>query len=77
MKKYLVFLAIFIVLYLVIQIAMGAILTAFYTPDVSSTKNGVVLKLAPHVPTAAIFLAALIAYFLSQKLSKASKVRTQ
>ncbi len=76
MKKYLIFLSIFMVLYVVIQLAVGGILTAIYKPDVSSVTNGVVYKLGAFTPTLSILISALIAYFLSQKLSKKSKART-
>ena len=76
MKKYLIFLAIFIALYLVFQLSISAILTAAYSPDTSSAMNGVILKIGAYTPTLSIIIAALIAYFLSQKLSKTSKART-
>lgn len=76
MKKYLIFLSIFMVLYLVIQLSLSGILTALYKPDVSSVANGVVYKLGAFTPTLSILLSALIAYFLSQKLSKRTKIQT-
>ncbi|MFJ7934035.1 hypothetical protein [Sporosarcina sp. NPDC096371] len=75
MKKYLIFLAIFIGLYLAMQIAMGGILTILYKPEVTSAKNDAVFKLASYVPTVSIILSALIAYFLSEKLNKLAKAR--
>lgn len=76
LKKYAIFLVIFMVVYLILQVSVGTILTAIYQPDITSVKNDVVYKIGAFAPTLAILLAAAISYFLTQKLSKKLKART-
>lgn len=76
LKKYAIFLVIFMVVYLILQFSVGTILTAIYQPDITSVKNDVVYKIGAFAPTIAILLAAAISYFLTQKLSKKLKART-
>ncbi len=76
LKKYAIFLVIFMVVYLILQVSVGTILTAIYQPDITSVKNDVVFKIGAFAPTLAILLAAAISYFLTQKLSKKLKART-
>ncbi len=76
LKKYAIFLGIFMVVYLALQVSVGAILTTIYQPNITSVKNDVVYKIGAFAPTLAILLAAAISYFLTQKLSKKLKERT-
>ncbi|MEK5040261.1 hypothetical protein [Sporosarcina sp. FSL K6-3457] len=76
LKKYAIFLVIFMVLYLALQLSVGAVLTAMYQPDVTSVKNDVVYKLGAFTPALTIIAAAAISYFLTYKLGKKVKVRT-
>ncbi|WP_203247411.1 hypothetical protein [Sporosarcina beigongshangi] len=75
LKKYAIFLVIFMVLYLALQVSVGAILTTLYKPDVTSVKNDVVYNLGAFMPVLTILAAAAISYFLTQKLSKALKLK--
>lgn len=75
LKKYLVFIISFALLYTLIQISSGLILTALYTPDVSSVGQQVVFGETTYTPFVMIFLSATAAYFLSQKLGKTAKVQ--
>lgn len=75
MKKYLVFSISFLVLYILIQISSGLILTAFYTPDFSSAGQEIVFGQTTYTPFLMIFISATIAYLLSQKLGKTPKTQ--
>lgn len=74
MKKYIVFIVSFILLYFVFQIGTGLLLTYFYSPDVSSISgaNGrqVEFGSVSAFPLLLILPIATIAYFLSQKIVK-------
>ena len=76
LKKYAVFLVIFMIIYLALQVSVGAILTALYQPDVTSGTNNFVYKLGGFTPVLSIIAAAAISNFLTQKLSKKLKIRT-
>ena len=76
LKKYAIFLVIFMVLYVALQVSVGAILTTMYQPDATSVKNGIVYKLGAFVPVLSILAAAAISYFLTLKLDKKLKART-
>jgi len=76
LKKYAIFLVIFMVLYVALQVSVGAILTTMYQPDVTSVKNGIVYKLGAFIPVLSILAAAAVSYFLTQKLDKKLKART-
>lgn len=76
LKKYAIFLVIFMVVYVILQVSVGSILTAMYQPDITSVKNDVVYKIGTFAPTLAILLAAAISYFLTQKLSEKFKAPT-
>lgn len=72
MKKYVVFILSFVLLYTVFQILSGWILTALYTPDLYSINNSVSQELVfgqtSIIPFLTTLLVASVAYFLSQKL---------
>nr|WP_285890723.1 hypothetical protein [Mesobacillus maritimus] len=72
MKKYVVFILSFVLLYTVFQILSGLLLTALYTPDLSSINNNtsqeVVFGQTSIIPFSGTLLVATLAYFLSQKL---------
>ncbi|MEC2076332.1 hypothetical protein [Metabacillus fastidiosus] len=77
MKKYLIFIISFVLLYVVFQISSGLLLTAFYTPDFYalesvSSQNGVIGETIS-IPLLATLIIATLAYFLSQKTFKTSK----
>ncbi|WP_318614734.1 hypothetical protein [Sporosarcina sp. YIM B06819] len=76
LKKYVIFLVIFMVLYVALQVLVGVILTAIYQPDVTSGMNNFVYKLGGFTPVLSIIAAAVISNFLTQKLSKKLKIRT-
>ncbi|KAA0955922.1 hypothetical protein FQ087_15205 [Sporosarcina sp. ANT_H38] len=77
MKKYMIFIISFTVLYTVFQLSSGAILTALYKPDLSSVHSisaqEVVFAGTSTIPLLFIFLSSTIAYFISQKLGRTSK----
>ncbi|RDW20493.1 hypothetical protein [Oceanobacillus chungangensis] len=77
MKKYLIFIFCFVLLYIVFQILSGWLLTALYTPDISSISNiasqEVVSGQASIISFFATLLVATLAYFLSQKIFTTSK----
>ncbi|MFJ7977937.1 hypothetical protein ACIQZI_20005 [Peribacillus sp. NPDC096379] len=76
MKKYLVFIISFAIIYTVFQIASGLILTASYTPDYSSIEGNLSQTLVfgtTSIPLLVVLLTATLAYFLSQKKFRTSK----
>ncbi|MFJ5621503.1 hypothetical protein ACIQD3_01975 [Peribacillus loiseleuriae] len=75
MKKYLVFIISFIVLYAGFQLLSGVILTAFYTPDFSEmgSSQEVVFGEVSSIPLFATLLIASLSYLLSRKVSRFSK----
>ncbi|CAH0346098.1 hypothetical protein BCI9360_02416 [Bacillus sp. CECT 9360] len=77
MKKYFVFIISFILLYTVFQILSGAIITAFYTPDLytitGNLSQEVVLGETSSIPLLVSLLIATTAYFLAQKVFKTAK----
>ncbi|ADC52192.1 hypothetical protein BpOF4_20984 (plasmid) [Alkalihalophilus pseudofirmus OF4] len=77
MKKYTVFIFSFFLLFIVLQILSGWVLTAFYTPDFSLTNMGVSQEVmfgqTSIIPILTTLSIATLAYFLSQKLSVTSK----
>ncbi|SES03278.1 hypothetical protein SAMN04487944_115133 [Gracilibacillus ureilyticus] len=73
MKKYTVFILSFVLFYIVFQILSGWLLTAFYTPELSSFSSNVnqeVVVFGPFsiLPFLITVLAATCAYLLSQRL---------
>lgn len=72
MKKYVVFIVSFSLLYMVVQLVSGWLLTAFYTPDLSSVKGDVGQEVefgqTSIVPFLAVLFVATLAYFFSQKI---------
>ncbi|MFD1738358.1 hypothetical protein ACFSCX_17685 [Bacillus salitolerans] len=76
MKKYVVFILSFSLLYIVFQVLSGMLLTALYTPDFSSINNNVsqevVFGQTSIIPFLGTLLVATLAYFLSQKIFIAS-----
>jgi hypothetical protein len=77
LKRYVVFILSFVLLYIVFQILSGWILTALYTPDLSSINNNasqeVVFGQTSVIPFFVTLLVATLAYLLSQKLFVFSK----
>ncbi|MDV2686160.1 hypothetical protein RYX56_17460 [Alkalihalophilus lindianensis] len=77
MKKYTVFIFSFVLLFIVLQILSGWLLTAFYTPDFSLKNIGVSQEVrfgqTSIIPLLATLSIATLAYFLSQKLFVTSK----
>ena len=76
LKKYLVFLISFVMLYMVFQIGSGLILTASYTPDFSSIEGNLSQEVVfgtSSIPLLVTLLTATVAYFLSQKKFRISK----
>ncbi|MFD2212304.1 hypothetical protein [Metabacillus endolithicus] len=72
MKKYVVFILNFILLYIVFQILSGLLLTALYSPNFSSINNNMSQEVAfgetSIIPFLGTILVATLAYFLSQKI---------
>lgn len=77
MKKYFIFILSFLVLYFAFQILSGAILTALYTPDLStvggSFSQEVSFGKTNTIPLLGILLVATLAFILSQKSVKTVK----
>ena len=76
MKKYLVFIVSFVMIFMVFQIVSGLILTASYTPDFSSIGGNLSQKVefgTISIPLLFTLLTASLAYFLSQKKFRISK----
>ncbi|MBL3642766.1 hypothetical protein JMN23_10365 [Bacillus sp. RHFB] len=70
MKKHLVFLISFVMIYMVFQIGSGLILTASYIPDFSSIEGNLSQEVVfgkTSIPLQVTLLIATLAYFLSQK----------
>ncbi|MGG3890757.1 hypothetical protein [Metabacillus fastidiosus] len=77
MRKYLIFITSFILLYVIFQISSGLLLTAFYTPDFyalesASSQKGMIGE-AVSIPLLATLIISTLAYFLSQRMFKVSK----
>lgn len=74
MKKYIIFMISFFVLYMLFQVVSGWILTALYTPSFSSNdsslSNEVTFGNTSVMPFVVIVLIASLAYFISQKSFK-------
>ncbi|MDT8862596.1 hypothetical protein N0O92_20560 [Alkalihalobacillus sp. MEB130] len=72
MKRYIVFIVSFVLLYIVVQILSGWVLTAFYTPDLPLTNNNVSQEIGfgqtSIIPLLATLSIATLAYFMSQKI---------
>jgi len=71
LKKYLVFILSFGLLYVVVQLLSGWILTTLYTPDLSMNNNvgqEVEFGRTSIIPFLATLLVATLAYFFSQKI---------
>ncbi|MED4531855.1 hypothetical protein [Metabacillus fastidiosus] len=76
MKKYLIFIISFVLLYVVFQISSGLLLTAFYTPNfyaLSVSSQNEMIGETISIPLLATLIIATLAYFLSQKIFKTSK----
>ncbi|MGG3926504.1 hypothetical protein ABET51_10955 [Metabacillus fastidiosus] len=77
MKKYLIFIISFVLLYVVFQISSGLLLTAFYTPNFyvleSVSSQNEMSGETISIPLLATLIIATLAYFLSQKIFKTSK----
>jgi quinol-cytochrome oxidoreductase complex cytochrome b subunit len=78
LKKYVVFILSFVLLYIVAQITSGLLLTALYTPDLTSINHNVSQEVSfgqtSIIPFLATLLVATLAYILSQRLFTTSKV---
>ncbi|WP_439649627.1 hypothetical protein [Gracilibacillus salinarum] len=76
MKKYVVFILSFGLLYSIFQIVSGLLLTASFTPDFSSLSSKLsqetVFGQTSIMPFVAVLLVATFAYFLSQRIVKSS-----
>jgi len=72
MKKYVVFILSFGLLYVVGQVLSGWLLTALYTPDLSSVKGNIGQEVEfgriSIIPFLITLLVATLAYFFSQRL---------
>ncbi|MFD2760612.1 hypothetical protein [Lentibacillus juripiscarius] len=72
MKKYVVFILSFGLLYVVGQVLSGWLLTALYTPDLSSVNGNIEQEVEfgriSIIPFLITLLVATIAYFFSQRL---------
>lgn len=70
MKKYIVFICSFVVLYIPLQILSGWILTAFFVPDISSAiskaSHEVSFGQSSIIPFLTTLSIATLAYFFSQ-----------
>ena len=70
LKRYLLFLISFVMIYTVFQIVSGLILTASYTPDFSSIEDNLSQEVVfgtTSIPLLLILFIATLAYFLSQQ----------
>ncbi|MFZ0447298.1 MAG: hypothetical protein WAM95_22230 [Bacillus sp. (in: firmicutes)] len=78
MKKQLVFIISFLLLYTVFQIGSGMILTAFYTPEFSAIEGSlsqeVVFGEISSIPLLITLIIATSAYFLFQQILKPAKI---
>jgi hypothetical protein len=76
MKKYMVFIVSFGLLYIVFEILSGMILTSMFTPDFPSTASGLSKEVAfgthSSLPVLMGLLAATLAFFISHKVNKLS-----
>lgn len=74
MKRFIVFIVSFVLLYIVFQVLTGMILTALYTPDFSHMQDRPSQKVtfgnASLLRFIATFLPATLAHFISQKAVK-------
>lgn len=72
LKKYVVFILSFVLMYTVFQVLLGWLLTTLYTPDPfpmnSNASQEVEFGQVSFIPFLATLLVATLAYFLSQKL---------
>ncbi|MFB7642070.1 hypothetical protein ACFRH9_29180 [Peribacillus butanolivorans] len=76
MKKYLVFIISFVMIFMAFQIVSGLILTASYTPDFSSIGGNLSQDVAfgtSSIPLLSTLLIATLAYFFSQRKVRTSK----
>ncbi|MDV2682851.1 hypothetical protein RYX56_00540 [Alkalihalophilus lindianensis] len=73
MKRYLVFIVSFGVLYIVFELISGLILTTFFTPEFvsveSSLQQEVALGYHSSIPLLMLVSVATIAFFISNKVS--------
>ena len=77
LKKYVVFIISFILLYTVFQLLSGMILTSFYTPDFSAIEGNLSQNVefgeVTSIPLLITLFIATFAYILSQKILKTAK----
>lgn len=74
MKKYIIFIFSFVLLYIVYQLVTGWVLTALYTPNIFPTNKNLSQDVSfgqtTSIPLFSTLLIATLAYFMSQKLFK-------
>ncbi|MFK9120942.1 hypothetical protein ACJEBK_29590 [Peribacillus frigoritolerans] len=78
MKKYLVFLISFVMIYMVFQIGSGLILTASYIPDFSSIEGNLSQEVVfgkTSIPLLVTLLTATLAYFLFKRNLESQKIK--
>lgn len=77
MKKSIIFIGSFVLLYVAFQVLTGLLQTALYTPDLSSMNNivsqEVVFGEISIIPFLAAIFAATVAYLLSQRVFTTNK----
>ncbi|UJL46493.1 hypothetical protein KFZ58_00455 [Virgibacillus sp. NKC19-16] len=81
MKRFIIFIVSFVVIFFFIQLASGVVLTTFYTPDLSEAWNmsgnlpqEVALGKSSYFPTLLIaVVAAALAYLIPKMLKRFSK----
>ena len=79
LKKFSVFIISFATLYIAFQVVSGLILTAFYTPNLTSVANDISREVSfgnASNPLLLALLTATVAYFISQKKFRISKTQT-
>ncbi len=79
LKKFTVFILSFAALFIAFQVGSGLILTAFYTPNLTSVPNDLSQEVSfgsASNPLLLALLTATVAYFLSQKKFTVSKNQT-
>lgn len=81
LKKYLVFIASFAVLFMLFQIASGMLLTVLHTPDPTAINGAIGNEVVfggtgtSSLFTIGIFLMGTVAYFIAQKINRTPKVQ--
>ncbi|WP_432351918.1 hypothetical protein [Sporosarcina sp. A2] len=79
MKKFLVFISSFVIIFMAFQIVSGLILTSSFTPNPSSVANDLSREVSfgnASNPLLLTLLTATLVYFISQKKFRISKAPT-